>query len=93
MAVKPAEMRAAMGDDLVRVVRGTRANYNAYQRRVRRGEIKELDPEGDAEVRELVPCPDLPCGGKKKPQFRKEQAHSYSQTTDNDLTHYYGMYV
>jgi hypothetical protein len=94
LGVKPKEVKAALGPNLVGSVQGSRATYDSFHRRLRRGEIKESDFEEDPTpppARRLINCSEIGCGGGKKPKYAEGVSHSGTQTTDTDLTHYYGM--
>jgi hypothetical protein len=96
MGVKPKEVRQSLAPNLVGVIQGNRATYNAFHRRHRRGEIKESDSEEEPNppsAQQLIHCSEVGCGGGgggKKPTYREGVAHSEAQTTPIDLTHYYG---
>jgi hypothetical protein len=95
LGVKPREVKQALGGDLIKVVRGSRKAYNAYQAKLRRGEIKESDSEEEAtaEPRKMWTCEERACGGSGRPRqhfYRKvKTSENESQTDPIDLTHYF----
>jgi hypothetical protein len=103
MGVKPPELKRALGGDLVRVVRGSRKAYNAYQAKLRRGEIQESsESEDDKEpdAGQMWTCEERACGGRpahapthhhQHQQHQQQQNLSTTQTQTDpiDLTHYF----
>jgi hypothetical protein len=95
MGVKPPEIKRALGGDLIKVVRGSRKAYNAYQLKLRRGEIKESsesEDEKETEPRQMWTCEEGACGGRPQHDHTHHHHHkslttSEAQTDPIDLTH------